>query len=193
MRNGEWGEGQFARRSVAAPANWSADAHVRGRCRSTQAPKFSRERAQRTQRSRSESELSRGFLKLSSAPTRRELRLAQWCDGARASARFHVQLGEAQPMAGPLAVRTLQRRERRAPLVSSAWQTIPRVSKVLRPLRPFAANPFPSLGLSVGSAGGCGRGRPRSIRGRSRSPEPSCRRPIPHSPFPISSISSHAS
>ena len=50
--------------------------------------------------------------------------------GARASARFNVHLHETQGMSAPLAVRTLKRRERRAPSQPS-----------LRDLNRFASQP----------------------------------------------------
>ena len=46
----------------------------------------------------------------------RPLRLAQYGDGARASARFNVQNPAAQETTGLLELRELKRRERRAPL-----------------------------------------------------------------------------
>jgi hypothetical protein len=47
------------------------------------------------------------------------LRLVPLSDGARASARFNVHCGAALEMPGPLLIRALKRRERRAPLTSN--------------------------------------------------------------------------
>src|ERR1017187_1950587 len=60
------------------------------------------------------------------------LRLAQYGDGARASARFIVQSCEAYKAIGPLAVWTLKRRERRAPPATLSGRPIARASLVHR-------------------------------------------------------------
>ena len=56
------------------------------------------------------------------------LRLAQYGDGARASARFTGQKDEAHETIGPLTEGTLKRRERRAPVAPSARHSITRAS-----------------------------------------------------------------
>jgi hypothetical protein len=48
--------------------------------------------------------------------------VASACAGARASARFNVQCGVTQEMSGPLPIRELKRRERRAPNENSVQQ-----------------------------------------------------------------------
>ncbi len=50
------------------------------------------------------------------------------CDGARASARFHVHCGMAQGISGPLSNRMLKRRERRAPLARGSGRPVSQVS-----------------------------------------------------------------
>ena len=56
------------------------------------------------------------------------LRLVQYGDGARASARFNFQFHEAHKTCGPLAVWKLKRRERRAPLAPKLCHSILRAS-----------------------------------------------------------------
>ena len=64
------------------------------------------------------------FFKDSSQPVSR----AQSGDGARASARFNVQIEESQKMPVRLALRELKRRERRAPPRRAARNSISRAS-----------------------------------------------------------------
>jgi hypothetical protein len=52
----------------------------------------------------------------------------QLCDGARASARFNVHGDAAQKLPGPLSIRALKRRERRAPLAPNVGHPILRCS-----------------------------------------------------------------
>ncbi len=61
-------------------------------------------------------------------PQGRLLRLVQYGDGARASARFNAQSCGVHKTPSPLAVWTLKRRERRAPLAPLACHSVSRGS-----------------------------------------------------------------
>lgn len=59
---------------------------------------------------------------------KKKMSRVQLCDGARASARCNVHGGAAMKMPGPLPIRALKRRDRRAPLAPNESHAISRYS-----------------------------------------------------------------